>query len=100
MGIAVDGPQGGDGAYTTVFYNRVKESAHRSRLSEASVLSCAIAHEFGHLLLGARSHSLEGIMRARWKPEDLRHALLGNVHFTDGQEEAIRRSVAARVPRR
>jgi hypothetical protein len=36
----------------------------RRRMGLPMILGCAIAHEGGHLLLGAHSHSSEGVMQA------------------------------------
>ena len=36
------------------------------------LLGRAMAHEIGHLLLGANSHSLNGIMRGHWSVHEFR----------------------------
>jgi hypothetical protein len=47
-----------------IFYDRIEEFAQTARLPVGRLLGLAIAHEIGHLLLPARSHSAHGIMRA------------------------------------
>ena len=47
-----------------IFYDRIEEFAGETRLPVGRLLGLAIAHEIGHLLLPARSHSAHGIMRA------------------------------------
>jgi hypothetical protein len=47
-----------------IFYDRIEEFAGEARLPVGRLLGLAIAHEIGHLLLPARSHSAHGIMRA------------------------------------
>jgi hypothetical protein len=42
----------------------------RARLDVSDMLGYCIAHEIGHLLLPAGSHSPTGIMRARWREND------------------------------
>jgi hypothetical protein len=39
-------------------------------LTDATFLGHVIAHEIGHLLLGANSHSPVGIMRPQWRLAD------------------------------
>lgn len=70
-----------------VFFHRIDELATGRRLVTADLLGKIIAHEVGHLILPAGSHSLNGIMRAnldltdvvqRFMPEqrDALHAVL------------------------
>jgi hypothetical protein len=47
----------------------------------ALVLGCVIAHELGHLLLGAHAHSMGGIMQAQWGIEQTQHALMSQLSF-------------------
>jgi len=47
----------------------------------ALVLGCVIAHELGHLLLGAHGHSIAGIMQAHWGMEQAQLALISQLSF-------------------
>jgi hypothetical protein len=47
----------------------------------ALVLGCVMAHELGHLLLGAHEHSIAGIMQAHWGIEQTRLALMSQLSF-------------------
>jgi hypothetical protein len=47
----------------------------------STLLACVIAHELGHLLLGAHGHSIHGIMRDRWDVEQTRRALMSELDF-------------------
>jgi hypothetical protein len=47
----------------------------------STLLACVIAHELGHLLLGAYGHSIHGIMRDRWDIEETRLALMSQLAF-------------------
>jgi hypothetical protein len=47
----------------------------------ALVLGCVIAHELGHLLLGAHGHSIAGIMQAQWGIEQTQRALMSQLSF-------------------
>jgi hypothetical protein len=64
------------------------------------ILAGAIAHEIGHLLLGANSHSPTGIMMGKWSSGVLRAASQGHLLFTPQQAELIRAEVLARSAER
>jgi hypothetical protein len=54
-----------------------------------------MAHEIAHLLLGTNSHSMVGIMKARWQEEDLRSARKGELLFTLAQSQTMRGRIAS-----
>src|SRR5262245_54490098 len=93
MGFAVrdSNDEAGRGGVAFVLFDRVEAGAlgHHAQISR--VLGQVIAHELGHLLLPANSHSERGIMRAAW---DLRSGLLE--YFTPAQAETIQRRLASR----
>ncbi len=60
-------------------------------------LGCAIAHELGHVLLGTHSHSLVGLMGARWGTQVLQTAGQHSLLFAPEQAAAIRAEVMARA---
>ena len=60
------------------------------------VLGGAMAHEIGHLFLGANSHSAVGIMRAGWKEQDLTEASQARLNFMPDQAVRIRAEVRHR----
>jgi hypothetical protein len=62
------------------------------------VLGHVVAHEIGHMLLGADSHSPDGVMRSRLGPEDWRRASVGQLSFNASQRERIRSFVAQAEP--
>jgi hypothetical protein len=68
------------GRIAFVFGDRVGSVADRAAVARSRVLALVIAHEIAHLLMPARSHSSDGLMRARWGPEQFRR--LANQHFT------------------
>lgn len=51
-----------------VFYDRV--SAFPDRLRMPEYLGHVLAHEITHILQGVARHSGEGVMKARWSPDD------------------------------
>jgi hypothetical protein len=66
-----------------VYYDALPRVAHRKTTPhEAStLLACVIAHELGHLQLGAHGHSIHGVMRDRWDIEQTRLALMSALDF-------------------
>jgi hypothetical protein len=56
----------------------------------ATLLACVIAHELGHLLLGAHGHSIHGIMRDRWDIEQTRRALMSDLDFLPEEGKLMR----------
>jgi len=78
-----------------VYYDALPRVA-RSKTGphEASaVLACVIAHELGHLLLGAYGHSINGIMRDRWDIEQTRFALMSELDFLPEEGKLMKRSL-------
>jgi hypothetical protein len=58
-------------SHAFVLYPRVRERARVWGLPEYVVLGRTMAHELGHLLLGANSHSATGLMRPRFTRRDV-----------------------------
>jgi hypothetical protein len=55
-----------------------------------------LGHEIGHLLLNSSVHSLDGLMRAGFRREDLEKATQRRLTFTPAQTHTIRRMMLAR----
>jgi len=72
---------------------RTKAIADEGDVEQSSVLAGVMTHELAHLLMPARAHSADGMMRARWKPELF--GRLDRQRFTAAEADAIRRSVRA-----
>jgi hypothetical protein len=95
MGAAPGTPeQRGRLAY--VFYRRVALLAHGAgNDAESKILGHVVAHEMGHLLLPANSHSPSGVMRADWDSQQLHRVVKGVLQFTPEQSELIRSNVSS-----
>lgn len=89
-------PENAIGCTANLFYARVIGLAS-SKFSEYQVLGHALAHEIGHLLLGANSHSLLGIMRGAWAPSDFEVMAVSFLTFTASQAERMQRTLRARA---
>ena len=77
-----------------VYYDALPHVAggKTTRQQATTLLACVIAHELGHLLLGAHGHSIHGIMRDRWDIEQTRLALMSELEFMP-EENKLMRSV-------
>lgn len=85
------------GAYITVFVNPAQQMARVSALSNGVFLGHAVAHEIGHLLLGANSHSSAGIMRPVWRPVDEEWMTKRALIFDAGQSSRMQMALMARI---
>jgi len=91
MGIAM--PHFGSGDHSGVFWSRVRQTAARNGVIDSSdLLGTVMAHEIGHLLLHSTTHSSEGVMRADFRPADLKKAGQRQLKFTPEQAEVIHRN--------
>ena len=90
-------PEGG--AYITVFINPAQQKSRIESLSNGAFLGHAVAHEVGHLLLGANSHSSAGIMRPVWRTVDEEWMVKGALLFDAGQARRMRAVLVARAGR-
>ena len=81
----------------SIFHDRVKSMAEGANATLPVLLGRAMAHEIGHLLLGANSHSRTGIMRASWSGRDL--SLDGRPYllFTPEQSRQMKTRLAERA---
>jgi hypothetical protein len=96
LGFSLLAAERGRSAHASVFYDYVEDLARNGDASRDQILGHAIAHEFGHLLLGTMGHSPTGLMRARWGRADLQLANVERLKFTSQQSELIRADVQAR----
>jgi hypothetical protein len=97
LGYAAMTAQGG--AYVTVFIDPVQRRARLSSLSDGVLIGHAVAHEIGHLLLGANSHSSSGIMRPVWRPCDEEWMVKRALLFDARQARQIRSALMERASR-
>jgi hypothetical protein len=85
-----DAVEGGAGvAY--IFAGRIAQVARSYRARLDRTLGHVLAHEVGHLLIGADSHASTGVMKASWNPEDSHRQT-----FTRDHVEIIRRRMLLR----
>ncbi len=83
------------GTYATVLMDFVEELACQQELvSRGQILGHAVAHEIGHLVMGLNSHSLHGLMRARWEGTELRDMAAHHLLFSRRESERMRTRIA------
>jgi hypothetical protein len=96
-GLTLFPAEGGPAVLVNVFAHRAEDLAIQHDLDYAVVLGHLIAHELGHVLLGAGSHSRHGIMRIPWGRRELHWAAKGSLNFTPGEAAQIRTKLATQV---
>lgn len=80
------------GYYAYAYYDRIRQLTESRKLGYG-LLAVVFVHEIGHLLLQSNSHSVSGIMCARWNPEELRQISEGIMYFTPTQSRLMRARV-------
>jgi hypothetical protein len=72
-----------------VYYPAALEMASRWRVGVAEILGAAIAHEVGHLLLGADAHAPFGLMQAAWSGRQFELIGLSELDFSRDQAKML-----------
>jgi len=83
------------GCMANVFYAKVDELA--SGGGSARILGHVMAHEVGHLLLGANAHSSSGVMLGVWYAEDRKLMRWGELMFAGRQSDEMRDNLLRRA---
>lgn len=85
------------GNMTTISLEWAEVESGEDLASVPDLLGCAIAHELGHILLGPNSHSVSGLMRARWDTRELQAAGQHFLSFAPEEAATIRAEIMARA---
>jgi hypothetical protein len=96
LGMASIDSSGRTAVIATVYYDVVRRVSTRTGLDTEALLGRAIAHEIGHLLLGAPGHGRSGLMRPLWTDDELTQDRPGDWTFSDEESRQLR--AAARRP--
>jgi hypothetical protein len=86
----------GEGSYADIFFEPATELPGAEKRDLGLLLGHAAAHELGHLLLGTNSHSVQGLMRARWENSELLQIRGGKLLFSESEARRMRKTIAAR----
>lgn len=93
MGISFQAHDG-SGCYADLFYEPMEQLHQSDGTDLPGLLGHVAAHEIGHLLLGANSHSAAGIMHARWTAEELADAKVGTLVFSENESRRMKAKLA------
>jgi len=74
-----------------------EELVKGSETMYAAIPGHVMAHELGHLLLGAGSHSATGLMHVPWHKKELDGVAQGALIFSSQEGETMRRQVLTRL---
>jgi hypothetical protein len=77
------------GTYSSLFLERIKDTAAEANVPWDIVLAYAAAHEVGHLLLGSEAHTARGVMKAHWGREDFEAMNQHHLSFIDQQARQL-----------
>ena len=95
LGIAVIDPITLAGEMATIFHEQVRTVARQSGVDTAELLGRVVAHEIGHLLLKANTHSRNGLMRGMWSIAELRQNHGNDWVFAPGDRRRLQGGAAA-----
>ena len=95
-GSALYGTEGHAGIIAYVFQQQVEHTVQLGGCGRFQVLGHVMAHEVGHLLLGAGSHSATGIMQPHWAVRQMARAP-GGVTFTPEEAQRIQLNMKTRM---
>jgi|HubBroStandDraft_2_1064218.scaffolds.fasta_scaffold398363_2 hypothetical protein len=77
-----------------VFYNRIVNAVGPRLMPR--LLAHVLVHEISHMLEGVNRHSAEGIMKARWDPDDFLEMSVKPLRFAPEDVELIQRGISQR----
>ena len=96
FGFAMIPEDGSFAIMANVFSHDAEQLADRNGMRRGAMLGHLAAHELGHLLLGAGSHSSRGIMHVPWCVKELELITQGLMTFTPSEAERMRTNIQAR----
>ena len=96
FGFAIIPEDGSFGTVANTFAHDAEQLANRRGMLQGVMLGHVVAHEMGHLLLGA-GHSTSGIMHDRWRLKELALIAQGKMLFTPAEARGLRTNIRARM---
>jgi hypothetical protein len=96
FGVAAESSEKNFGFLGSVFYDKVKDCAIHERIDLAPFLGGVIAHELGHLLLGAHSHSRSGLMCGSWSGKQIHDIERRGLSFSSSEAKRLQTAVTVR----
>jgi len=98
--LAYARPYAIEGVRVVIFYDRLGPRIANGSLEAGSIMGYVFAHEIAHVLRGVDSHEPEGLMRARWTPQDFHAMEERRMRFTREEGETMRENLEMRFARR
>jgi hypothetical protein len=86
------------GTYASVFLKLAEDETAETNLPRILVLSYAAAHEVGHLLLGDRAHTPQGLMKGDWATDDFQAMAQNRFRFSAEQTRELKHRYGAGRP--
>jgi hypothetical protein len=78
------------GLNVRIFDDHIRQASVQRNRPHANLLSCAIAHEIGHVLLRGKPHGKEGLMSAVWSGHEYEEiAVEGVMFFTPDESRGM-----------
>lgn len=93
-------PDKRDGVQLFVYYERVFALSRLAELPVHRVLSAALTHELGHLLLRSAEHSLTGVMRGVWGRREWDEVGQGRLRFSPEETRKMRSNLQSMSARK
>lgn len=97
LGFALYPENGGFATIANVFAHDAEQLADSRGMRRGVVLGHVLAHEVGHLLLGAGSHSISGIMHVPWRQKELKLVAQGLMTFAPAELEKMQTNISVRM---
>jgi hypothetical protein len=99
FGFAMIPDDGTFAVVANVFSYDAEQLANRRGMRHGVILGHLVAHELGHLLLGAGSHSSHGIMHVPWRLKELETIAQGLMVSRPEEAEEMQTNIRRRVAR-
>lgn len=97
--LGMSSPLAPFGLNVRIFNDHIREVALQHDLSDTIVLSYAMAHEIGHVLLRSGSHGPQGIMSRIWTKREYDQMDRGILLFSDDEATMVSANLRAPVYR-
>ena len=79
-----------EGIQILIYHHRVVQLSRSVDLPVPDILSAALLHEIGHMLLGSTEHSMSGVMRGLWDARIISDLGRGQLTFTSEERRHMR----------
>jgi hypothetical protein len=77
-----------------LYYDRIQLGSTAANIPVHVMMSLALVHEVGHLLLDSDEHAASGVMRAEWGQAELAAVQRGQMRFTADQCRRMKANLA------